>query len=126
MPAPIVHIAGGALTYLLSGNLNINRWYIVAGVTLLSVLPDIDVLIPGMHRGFGHSLLFAVAVTAVVGGITKFSYLPTFLILLSHLLLDSLRDGFNTVSWLFPFYIYHSEAPFNDIHSLIKEIFRMF
>ena len=128
MPTPIIHTTGGALVYLLTGNLDINRWYIVTGVTVLSSLPDLDFLIPGPHRGFSHSLAFCILCSAVVGYLTKFSYLSVFSILVSHLLLDSLADGFYTVSWLWPFYSYSAETSYgwNNIIGMIKHALRVF
>lgn len=128
MPAPIIHIAGGALAYLLSGDLSINRVYMVVGVAALAISPDLDILVPGPHRGFSHSLIFCSIATAMVGTYTPFTYLSTFSVLASHLLLDSLGSGFRTVSWLWPFYAHASEASYrwNDLESVIKGIFKVF
>jgi len=112
--------------YLLTGNLSINRLYIIIGVVLLSTLPDFDFIIPGPHRAFSHSLVFCMLVTAAVGYLTPFTYLSVFSILLSHLLLDSFADGFNTVSWLWPYRVFHSAVSYNNIVTIIKEGFKVF
>ena len=128
MPTPIIHTAGGALMYLLSGNLDLNRMYILFWVVVLSNAPDFDMLVPGPHRAFSHSLLFCLIVTALVGRFTPLSYLSVSLILLSHLLLDSLQDGFYTVSWAWPFYEHISVESYgwNDMINIIKRVFTIY
>jgi membrane-bound metal-dependent hydrolase YbcI (DUF457 family) len=127
VPSPAIHIMGGALVYLLTGNLSLDRLYIIGGVVLLSVLPDFDLFFPGPHRGFTHSLIFCILIGAIIGCLSKFSYLSVFSILFSHVLLDSLGNGFGQVSWLWPFFVHHSPVTYglNDIGELIKETFRI-
>ncbi len=128
MATPIIHIAGGSLVYLLLGDLSIDRIYIILGVILLSTLPDFDFLIPGPHRGFSHSLLFSGLVALVVGSVTPISYLTSFGILVSHLFLDSMSDGWYSVSWLWPIQYHHSPVSYTltDVTSFIKDSIRIF
>jgi membrane-bound metal-dependent hydrolase YbcI (DUF457 family) len=127
VPSPAIHIMGGALVYLLSGNLSLDRLYIIGGVVLLSVLPDFDLFFPGPHHGFTHSLIFCILTGAIIGYLSKFSYLSVFSILFSHVLLDSLGNGFGQVSWLWPFFVHHSPVTYglNDIGEFIKNTFRI-
>jgi membrane-bound metal-dependent hydrolase YbcI (DUF457 family) len=125
MPSPILHTAVGSLVYLMTGNLSIDRLYIVAGVTALSILPDFDFLTPFGHRSLTHSLIFCIGTGLLIGRFTPFTYLTSISILLSHLVLDSLADSFASVSWLYPFHIHHSS--YNpDLITLIKRFFSVF
>jgi membrane-bound metal-dependent hydrolase YbcI (DUF457 family) len=125
MPTPIIHSAAGSLVYLLAGDLNIDRIYILIGIVLLSILPDFDFLLPFGHRSFSHSLLFCLVASIIIGRFTPFSYLTCFSIILSHLVLDSLEDGFHTVSWLWPFQI-HTSHYNPDLITIIKRFFSVF
>lgn len=128
MPTPAIHTMGGALAYLLAGDLSLNRVYMVAGVVFLSNVHDLDFLIPGPHRGFSHSLLFCLIVALLVGYLTKFSFLGAFMVLSSHLLLDSFANGFGTVSWLWPYYKapIANEYGWGNIKDMIKHSLRIF
>lgn len=111
--------------YLLSGDLSIDRIYMIGYVVALSVLPDIDFLLGIGHRTALHSLLFTAAISVPIGVFTQFGWLTSFLILLSHLLLDGFDDGFNTVSWFWPWSVYEYHVN-PELLSLIKRIFSVF
>lgn len=128
MPTPAIHIMGGSLAYLLVGDLSINRIGIVVGIVLLSCVHDLDFLFPGPHRGITHSLLFCLAMTATVPWFTPFAPHTVFLITMSHLLLDSVGDGFSSVWWTWPFGECKACVPteLTDLKGIIKHAFRIF
>ena len=128
MPTPAIHTMGGALAYLATGDLSIGRIYIVVGVLVISSLPDFDFIIPGPHRAFSHSLVFCIIATAIIGYFTKFTYLSVGAMLLSHLLLDSLANGWYSVSWLWPWYVHKSPVSYgwDNIGEFIRHALRIF
>ena len=122
MPSAIGHLAtGAALAYSLNTGRRTALYWSLA--LLLSLLPDIDVVMFGMgipyahplgHRGFFHSLIFAVlaALASVVilrlrGNMPPREWLSLSLALVavaaSHGLLDAMTDGGLGVGLLIPF-----------------------
>ncbi len=91
---------------------------LVLGGIFLSILPDIDVIAMRLgvlyqsaygHRGFTHSLVFAVLVALITAalfrliGVTLRQSLPFLLLCsLSHSVLDALTNGGYGVAWLWP------------------------
>ena len=97
----------------------------------LSFLPDADVVGFAMgvryadewgHRGATHSLVFALAVGAIIGVAASFFRRPALrtgvlatLVLASHGLLDTLTDGGLGIALLWPFNLTRYFAPWNPI-----------
>lgn len=104
---------------------------LLAASCLVSVLPDLDVIafrfgIPyasGLgHRGFSHSLLFALLV-ALIGAcchkplrstFTK-AFLCLFMAIVSHGILDAFTNGGLGVAFLWPFSVERFFAPYKLI-----------
>jgi inner membrane protein len=101
------------------------------GWSALAMLPDADVVgfrfgvrysAPFGHRGATHSLVFAVAVAAVVGLLAaalrwdawRFTVL-SFAVVSSHALLDTLTDGGLGCALFWPFSLRRYFAPWNPI-----------
>ena len=100
MPLPVVHLLWG---YVVSRRLTGDPRLVMAG-TAMALLPDADVLIPGVtHHGFLHTPLFAFVVVASVYGAAEDKLVPLVLGcgLLSHLVLDSIAST-GGLMWLFP------------------------
>lgn len=88
---------------------------LVLALCVLAVLPDLDVLAFGLgipyahplgHRGFSHSLLFALLAAALVARseFRRWRLLPLlFVAIASHGALDALTDGGLGVGFLIPF-----------------------
>lgn len=110
------------------------RWSPIAAVVLwsgLSLLPDVDVIgfplgiryaDPWGHRGATHSLVFALAVAAVVGLIARAARLPAWrtalvaaAVVTSHSLLDTMTDGGLGCALLWPFSDERFFAPWRPI-----------
>ncbi len=103
--------------------------------SLCALLPDADVISFKLgisygadfgHRGFSHSVLFAVLIGALVGwGMHRFSQQPKngwikwaaffSLVTLSHSVLDAFTDGGLGVAFLWPFDHARYFAPFRPI-----------
>lgn len=118
MPLPIGHAAIGFMTYsFCNRNESLyTQWKALLGILILSNLPDIDVVLGIIltgngnifHRGPTHSLIFAL-----VGGflayricrwwsqLPKLSFRICFLLILSHILADSLFTN-SPVSFFWP------------------------
>lgn len=143
MPSPIAHAVSGYAIAKGVNPLTISRMGRVAFFAVfVAIAADFD-FIPQLvanidtHRGFTHSLgfalLFSGMVSAVIARRTRFRYLPTFLLTLalygSHLLLDFLTQGgtgipllwpissshFQSAVVLFPA-VHHSNGLFDSIH----------
>lgn len=90
------------------------RWRTMVALAAFSMLPDADVIafkfgIPYEsqwgHRGFTHSIVFAVFCGAVAWLVTKKSWKSTlalFVVVLTHPFLDSLTDGGLGVALFWP------------------------
>ena len=126
--ASVAHIAVG----LAAGRIHARRlgWAAV-GYVGLSMLPDADVVAfaldipysaPWGHRGASHSLVIAIAVGTVVGGLSKLlgqrafrTFLISTLVVVSHGLLDALTDGGLGVALLWPLSHTRFFAPWQPI-----------
>ncbi|MBE9069022.1 metal-dependent hydrolase [Leptolyngbya cf. ectocarpi LEGE 11479] len=141
MPSPIAHAVSG---YAIAKGVNpLSRmWHVAFYAVFVAIAADFD-FIPQLvtsvntHRGFTHSLgfalLFSGVVSAVIARRTSFKYRPTLLLTLtlygSHLLLDFLTQGgtgipllwpisdshFQSTIVLFPA-VHHSHGLFDSIH----------
>ncbi|RLG33175.1 hypothetical protein DRN98_04295 [Methanosarcinales archaeon] len=95
---------------------NANAFFLIGLASGVSTLPDIDLEwqrsgIPVHHRGVTHSLLFAIMVGTLVGGIFYYGYetpswfvtgfLGGFLGIISHLIGDSLTSHSFKPLWPF-------------------------
>lgn len=91
------HIALGHLVWRLvnrEGKMN------VLAICLLSMLPDVDLLIPGLrHRGPTHSLIVAFVVFVPVLIIKRRKVLAYFLVLLSHSAVGDYFTGGAQLLW---------------------------
>lgn len=143
MPSPIAHAVSGYAIAKGVNPLNVSRMGRVAFYAVfVAIAADFD-FIPQLvasvntHRGFTHSLSFALLfsgiVSAVIARCTSFNYRPTFLLTLtlygSHLMLDFLTQGgtgipllwpisdshFQSTIVLFPA-VHHSHGLFDSIH----------
>jgi hypothetical protein len=133
MPLPIGRTAIGLTTYSLSHRTHhaLIDSKVLVGVSILSNLPDVDMVLgliflgngSAFHRGPAHSLLFAV----VAGGlasqawrvwskIPRFRFMTCFLLVLSHLLADAFLTD-SPISFFWPFTVYWSEGymGWNDV-----------
>jgi inner membrane protein len=90
------------------------HWKAAVGWSVLSLCPDLDVLAfvfripyesPWGHRGFTHSITFALLLGALLGVLLKDrrAALLGFLTVVSHPLLDSLTNGGLGVALFWPF-----------------------
>lgn len=100
--------------------------HLLAG-TLLTILPDIDVVAFGLgipygstfgHRGFTHSILFAAAAAAIAtitlrGDRRAFAFL--FACAVSHGLLDTMTDGGLGIAFFSPFSNHRTFLPWRPI-----------
>jgi membrane-bound metal-dependent hydrolase YbcI (DUF457 family) len=119
MPLPLGHAAIGLSTYSLCSRNNQvkDRLKIIILITLLSNLPDIDVLIGLVfqgngnvfHRGPTHSMLFALLTGYLASNaykvwakIPKLNFRICFLVILSHIVGDSLLTN-SPISFFWPF-----------------------
>src|ERR1700691_3665511 len=118
MPTILTHAAVPLALGLGLGERSVPRRLLLAGVAA-SMLPDIDVIGLGLglaygsdfgHRGFTHSLCFALAVAAA--GACVYRYLQStaaktfrflFAATASHGILDSFTNGGRGVEFLWPF-----------------------
>ncbi|HVP79239.1 MAG TPA: metal-dependent hydrolase [Thermodesulfobacteriota bacterium] len=118
MPLPIGHAAIGFTTYsFCNGNESGSRlWKVLTGILILSNLPDVDVLFGIVftgngnvfHRGPTHSLIFALIAGLLAHGVCrlwsqlpKLSFRVCFLLILSHILADSLLST-SPISFFWP------------------------
>jgi membrane-bound metal-dependent hydrolase YbcI (DUF457 family) len=119
MPLPLGHTAAGLAIHDLysRGSSFVSLWKTLLFVTVLTNLPDIDVLIGLLihsngnffHRGPSHSLLFALGTALLAANgwrlwwrIPKISFLFCFLLVLSHVLADAILTA-SPVSFWWPF-----------------------
>ncbi len=109
-------IVGGVLARAFSQNFS---WKLVIVATLCAILPDIDVVgfklgisyaLPLGHRGFTHSILFAILVAILVTILlfrkSKNPWLVAiclFLSILSHDVLDAFTNGGLGIGFFIPF-----------------------
>jgi inner membrane protein len=107
------------------------RWQAMAAWSALSLLPDADVIgfamgvryaDPWGHRGASHSVVFALAMAALIAAIVpprRLSrpqlWLTAFAVLVSHGLLDTLTDGGLGVALFWPFDLTRYFAPWRPI-----------
>jgi len=118
MPLPIAHSAIGFATHNLcsADEPGLTRWKAVAGIVLLSNLPDVDVLLGIVfygngnvfHRGPTHSLVFALIggflasrVLGLWSQFPKLNFRICFLLILSHVIADSVFTN-SPISFLWP------------------------
>lgn len=123
MPTAITHaLVGGALAH--AAPAGPSRWRVVAALMAVSVIPDLDVVafklgIPYAHmfghRGFSHSLVFALLLSLMTclvlfRGVARFSSIKwwgffsiTFAAVSSHGLLDAATDAGLGVGLFIPF-----------------------
>lgn len=137
MPLPLGHTAIGLATYEIS-DARASGWSrlsLLAFITFLSNLPDIDVIIgllltgngDAFHRGPTHSLVFS-AVAALVASrawklwfrVPRISFLGAFAIIASHVVADFLFTD-SPVSFLWPLETHFSNgvAGWSDVLSSI-------
>jgi hypothetical protein len=100
LPNPLTHLLWG---YLISHKLTKDPRLVLLGLTV-SVLPDIDILIPWtLHRGFLHTPIFGLVVVGSLYGASRSK--PIALIcaaaFASHLLMDAVASA-NGLMWMFP------------------------
>ena len=122
MPTAFTHgLVGGALAQ--AAPAGVPRWKLVLMLMIVAILPDADVIAfsldipyshPLGHRGFSHSLLFALIVSLLVG-LAVFRQPPrftrpwwalvalTFLAGASHGLLDAATDAGLGIGFFIPF-----------------------
>ncbi len=130
MPTVLTHMAIPLAIGAGLGSRTISRRLLVAGM-LGAMLPDLDVAGFRLgieyasefgHRGFSHSILFAV-VAALTGSIAwryfhvsaRTVFLFLFLSIASHGILDCLTNGGHGVALLWPFSSSRFFAPFQPI-----------
>jgi inner membrane protein len=129
--ASIGHIAVGMTAARLGSTSGAPRWTAMAWWSLLALLPDVDVVgfvlgvpyrAPWGHRGATHSLVFALAVAALVAcaaSTRRLRPLRTWVIatiaLASHGPLDTLTDGGLGCALLWPFDDTRFFAPWRPI-----------
>jgi hypothetical protein len=124
MPFPLGHTAIGLATYktVEGAEKETAQWKLLAAITVLANLPDIDVVLGLIaqgngnlfHRGPTHSLLFAL-VTGYLASqawrlgrqIPRLRFGPCFLIVFSHVLADMVFTA-SPVSLLWPFEVHWS------------------
>jgi membrane-bound metal-dependent hydrolase YbcI (DUF457 family) len=116
MPLPLGHTATGLAIHDLyaKSNNNVPLWKILIYVTVLTNLPDIDVLIGLVakgngnffHRGPTHSLLFALVVAIIASNswrcwakIPKIAPSLCFLLVFSHVVADALLTTTQVSLW---------------------------
>jgi inner membrane protein len=86
----------GTLTSCLDATYSMLTPFIVAGFSLLSTIPDVDLKVPLLkHRGTTHSLLAALAVAALLALIAPFKVKPmvfvmAFCSVYSHVVADAI------------------------------------
>jgi hypothetical protein len=118
MPLPIAHSAIGFTTYSLSSanESGSGQWKALLPIFILSNLPDVDVVLGIVfhgngnvfHRGPTHSLVFALIggfltsrVLKLCSQLPKFSFRICFLLILSHVVVDSVFTS-SPVSFFWP------------------------
>jgi membrane-bound metal-dependent hydrolase YbcI (DUF457 family) len=118
MSLPIAHSAIGFTIHSLcsADESGFSRWKSLLGILILSNLPDVDVLVGIVcegngnvfHRGPTHSLVFALIggflasrVLGLWSQFPKFSFRICFLLILSHVVADSVFTG-SPISFLWP------------------------
>lgn len=117
MASAFSHIAIPIVSRCLAGNEKISRRLLWLGL-FLSVAPDLDVIAfrfgipyssPWGHRGFTHSIFFAILVATVLMPLSNlfrskkwhlFSF--SFVSLISHAMLDALTNGGLGVAFFWP------------------------
>lgn len=65
MPSPFGHALAGLATAWAGGRPRTRVWGLAICCAILAALPDVDLLIPGAHRTFTHSIVAAVIVTII-------------------------------------------------------------
>ena len=70
MPSPFGHTLAGLAIAWTGGRPRARVWALALSCAVLAALPDADLLIPGTHRTFTHSVLAAVLVTIIAVGVT--------------------------------------------------------
>lgn len=94
-----------SVAYLLTRGLKWGRWHSMSipMVWMFSLLPDVDLLIPGVrHMGPTHSLFFIVLVSLVLILYKKMEAVPYFLSYFSHIVFGDLITN-RSVVFLWPF-----------------------
>lgn len=143
MPLPLGHAAIGLATYEISNNRTsgLSRLSLLAFITFLANLPDIDVvfglLLTGngdaFHRGPTHSLVFSAAAAFLASRVWKrwpriprISFISAFSIIVSHVVADFLFTD-SPVSFLWPLETHWSNgvAGWSDVlHSIMFQGFQ--
>lgn len=149
MPSPIAHAVSGYAIAKGVNPLKVSRmWRFALYAVFVAIAADFDFipqLVAGVntHRGFTHSLSFAILFSLVLSRLatrqTKLNYLPkylpTFILTLtiygSHLVLDFFTQGGSGIPMLWPISnshfhsaiplfpaVHHSHGLFNSIHIL--------
>ena len=65
MPSPFGHALAGLATAWAGGRLHLRVWGLAVSCAILAAAPDLDLLLPGAHRTFTHSIVAAVIVTII-------------------------------------------------------------
>ena len=75
---------------------------LVIPLSILTILPDFDIFIYGMHRILFHNIFFVIIVSAIVySTIGKQAFYLALYFISSHLLLDIAKEG---AAFFWPFY----------------------
>ena len=145
MPSPIAHAVSGYAIAKGFNPIRVSRmWRFALYAVFVAIAADFDFipqLVAGIntHRGFTHSLSFAILFSLVLSRLfirkTLLKYLPTFILTLaiysSHLVLDFFTQGGTGIPLLWPISsshfqsaiplfpaVHHSHGLFNSIHIL--------
>jgi len=141
MPTVITHSAVPLAIAVGLGESVISKRLLAAGV-VAAILPDLDVLafrfgIPYAaewgHRGFSHSLLFALIVATAGAGVAQTllstarkTFLFLFVVTASHGVLDAFTNGGLGIAFLWPFSAERFFAPVHPIEVSPLSLSRVF
>lgn len=138
MPLPLGHTAAGLAIHdvYVKGRSTLGSWKTLVFVTVLTNLPDLDVLVGLIvygngnffHRGPTHSLLFALIMAFLVSNswrcwsrIPRVSYLLCFSLILSHIVADALLTA-APVSFWYPLEL-NSSVGYSGWREVITAVF---
>ena len=106
------YISGKATSKLLNVNVNLPLLF------LISVIPDIDLLIPGLeHRGPTHSLITSILIFIPLAIYYRKKAIPYFIALIQHALIGDYLTG-GGIQLLWPLNSTHYYGPAIEITSL--------
>jgi inner membrane protein len=129
--ASVGHIAVGMTAARVYGDGRVPRWSSLTLWSVLSLLPDADVIgfsagvpyaDPWGHRGATHSLAFSIAAGVAIGLAARWFNRPVgrtaviaTVVLVSHAALDAMTDGGLGCALLWPFALTRYFAPWRPI-----------